>query len=383
MKKTKNTNGLFSWNQSWLFSATVLILLCVLDTTIAVSEDSFLEVELTKKGPFESVGLLEIRSLDVGEENTIQIKLINRTGTVVRLDDPETTCGCVSVKSDVATLRDGNFCVLEVKLKPERDYTGKIWSQTIAFESRTKEKGVFSAATINVRANLQGVFVAKPERLVFAATSGTMKGEKISAVEQTVNLHITHPIQLENIKVHGSPVLNLFDVVKIPDPEGSGGGVVKMSIAPDDIPESGLHGLLILSHEKSGQSRRIPFSAVKRQPVRAVPSTIVVQRTESSDYWAAYGLLVNQRKEGEELGNNDDVIVEASIGSVKVPVVVESKGNRIKRLKIILKQEVLEKAFASSSGQQCTFNVLWGETRTSCECKILFLDQFPTEEVQR
>lgn len=192
-----------------------------------------------------------------------------------------------------------------------------------------------------------------------------MKQKAAGRIEKEVLLTVSDPVAVQNIEVGGTPVLSLFDVDVIPNEIDPGKGVVRLGIDAADIPEEGVHGLLVLTEKQSKQTRHIPFSAILRPPFRVLPSVLVVQRASPDDGHAAFGILVRNNESQARGAENEHVAVTAMIAGERVPVELEAKGGKIKRLKFHFNEEMID-VFAAGEKQECTLDVMWGSERSKC-----------------
>ncbi len=324
-------------------------------------------VEIERKGQFDFSALAKIDAVNVGQDNSVLLRLRNNTGSKVTFGEPSTTCGCVKVVSQCSQLLDGSECDLQIQLRPDRNYKEQVWQQTVSFAPT--EKGA-SLVTVTIHAALKGVFVAEPSRLLFVALDDIRPVSK--HLRKTVTVDVTPPVKLGNLKIVGGPLLEFFEVTVSPVPGSKLQAIVSLEIDADSIPEEGLHESLTLTDSESGQSRLILVSASRRNSIRVVPVTMMVQKLDAEDSWAAYGMIINQSEVTEGGDAASPPVLDVMIAGVKIPTTVLAGGSRIQRFRLDFSQDLTEKLFAENPIATCVFDVHWGPKRTSCTCELSF-----------
>jgi hypothetical protein len=149
-------------------------------------------VELERKSQFEFFGLATVSAVNVGEDNTVLLRLKNNTGSTILFGEPSTTCGCVKAVSQCNELLDGSECNIQIQLRPDRNYKEQTWLQTVSFAPKEKNGPI---VTVTISAMLDGVFVVEPSRLLFVALDDSKPISK--SIKKIVAINVTPPVKLD------------------------------------------------------------------------------------------------------------------------------------------------------------------------------------------
>lgn len=312
--------------------------------------------------------------LDVGKNNHIRIRLRNTLSHTVELGKISASCGCVRVVCDADQVEPGESCTIDVKLKPDHKYGGRVWSQSITFDPPEVPTGSKQGSlTISLRANLAGVFHLKSDRILFdvpARSPGTQ------VLTRHVHLLVTPPIKLKNIDVSGSGLFELFDVTLKPNDDPVSNGIMSVSIAAEDIPSNGMHCGIVLTDRETNQRRVVAISSVKRPAIRVVPSTIRMRRDDKGRGWEGYGLVI--RGNSTLLANddidgktNDSVVANAAVKGTKLKIEVMQGGAFARRFRISLPDSRAQELDDTSQELNTKWDITWGSDRAGPSSRII------------
>lgn len=364
-------------------TTSFLIVLSVWPSTAVPGEPIDNEVRLVKadivrKGIFSLSSLANVGLLDVGKDNQVHIRLRNSLSETVHLGKISASCGCVRVKCDVEEIDPGESCLIDVQLRPDRNYHGKLWSQSITFDPKEGNAGARqSSLTIMLRANLAGVFRINSERILFDIPA---EQSDTTTLTQEVSLLVTPPVDIDNLKITGSGPFELFDIVLKPKKGLNENGTLTVSVTGKDIPGDGVHCGIVITDTTTKQRRVIAIASVRRPAIRVVPSTISMRRNKENLGWEGYALVIRGKDSVKIEPDSDSSVLQVLIANAvvkghKPKVDVMEGGLYARRVKISLPDTMVEKLEGELSEAECSWDLLWGKNRSGCSSELTFRER--------
>jgi hypothetical protein len=384
------------WQKCGVFIAIASLLSSIASSEEAGSENvPIINATIVRRGlALESVA--NVGLLSVGKNNQLRIKLHNPLPETIRLGKISASCGCVRVTCDRTEIEAGKSCELEVQLRPERQYRGRVWTQSITFEPQegSAEARIHHSLTVTLRANLAGVFQLSANRILFDVPSQETDVGKLTT---TISILTTPPVAIEKLKLAGTGVFELLDIKLTPESGETSSGVLAVSINAEDVPTDGLHCGIVLTDPATNQRRVIAVSSISRPPLRIVPSTVTMRRNEADDGWEGFVLAIRGKgsvdidaedgggKESHLVGRGQDVsgsagsrrfgrelTIRAVVGDCELQAVAMGGGPFARRVKLSLSDRSVDGV--DGVGSKCSWDLIWGRDRVGVSTEVVFLD---------
>lgn len=321
--------------------------------------------------------------LSVGDDHELEFELVNGTSEEVFLNNPETSCGCISVSADETSIQPGESCTLKIKLRPDGNYADHVWQQRISFRPPEGKSG--RIANLEITSKLRGIFTFTPSSLVLIAS--TENDDPEAAVEGAFDVTYSEPTDPGNFIISGSEIVNLLDI-NIERSEEPGKARITVQVESSDIPEFGMHGRIDINDEKTGEFRVARVSMIRRSPIRVVPSTIVFRRSPEGEKYLAHAILIRESSqepqsepassaEVQASGSDAAVFCDARMGDHRLDVEVVGDAKNFRRLRLSVPTEGIEDVEIESVPSTVSWEIHWSSSRIDVESSVLFPTSIP------
>ncbi len=331
-------------------------------------------VDLMHDGVSRFKGTAQIGRLDVAEDNHINLVVHNRTSELITLGRESATCGCVKVVVGNRRIEAGESTNVLLQLRPGRDYSGKVWAQSISFDPRREgEDLVYDAITITLLADLMGVFTCAPEMMSLIAIESQQPGAEDAYLAEEVFIVATDPVELNNIQIQKSQALDNFDITLsgATDPKHTGKLLVR--VRTKDIPVEGGHGQITLTDSRTSQQRQIIVSMIRRASVRIIPDTIVLQEEIVNDreWLVGFGMVIRDQAPEDNFEQEMPPVLSATANGQKLSLQTLNTSRLISRFKVALDPGQFEGVFEKEPLTKVQWDITWGKSRDQTHTRLM------------